>query len=455
MKQLLVCVVVAMSFGIASAQEVVQFIPAAASAGGANDSFFVTDVRLFNPSPDETITVHLAWLRRDADNTDAEEQSVEVGPRRGLALDDVVAEVFGLEGAGGIRLRSDSEFRVTSRTYNVGGASGTFGQFIPGSSPEDALLDGILLQIVNDSADDGFRSNIGFANPNTFAVAVTIKVYDLETGTLLGERSRNLQPLAVSQINNVFGFVGAGGVVAYNASVEFSADGPVIGYASVLDNTSSDPIYVLPYQDDGTPAQDNRPPVGTIQTPAGNVSVAAGGSVAFAGAVSDPDGDDVTVVWDFGDGITSTELVPGDHTFSDAGTYTVTFTATDEHGLSDPTPDTRTVTVSGSAATFSQVQSQIFTASCAFSGCHAGGAPAAGMNLSAGQAYANIVDVPSTEQPALDRIEPFDPGASYLWLKVIGDPSISGQRMPLGRPPLGQEELDLLQGWIEAGAQNN
>lgn len=455
MKRVVIFVTMIACAGVGAAQEVEQFIPAAASAGGANNSFFVTDMRLFNPDPSDTITVQLAWLRRDANNTDAAELPVEIGPRRGVALDDVVAEIFGIEGAGGIRLRSANPFLVTSRTYNVGGDSGTFGQFIPGSSPDEALLGGILLQIVNDAADDGFRSNVGFANPNSFAVAVTVKVYDLDTGALLGERNRNLPPLAVSQINNVFGFVGAGGTVASNASVEFVADGPVLGYASVLDNISSDPIYVLPFADGGTSIPENRPPVGTIETPEDDVTVAAGGMVAFAGSVSDPDGDDVTVVWDFGDGITSTELVPGDHTYSDPGSYSVSFTATDEHGLPDPNPDMRTVTVTGATATLTQVQTQIFSASCAFSGCHAGGAPAAGMNLSEGQAYGNIVNVPSTEQPSLDRVEPFDPATSYLWLKVIGDPSISGQQMPLGAPPLDQQRMDLLRGWIEAGAPND
>ena len=455
MKRALFCVVLIGFSGAAAAQDVVQFIPAAASAAGAGGSFFVTDARLFNPDPEETITVHLAWLRRNADNTNAVETPVQVGPRLGLALDDVVAEVFDIEGAGGIRLRSASPFLVTSRTYNIGGDSGTFGQFIPGSSPTEALASGILLQIVNDPAGDGFRSNVGFANPNDVAVSVTVRVYDVTAGILLGEGQRNLPPLAVLQINNVFGFVGAATAVVTNGTVEFGADAPVLGYASVLDNTSSDPIYVLPFEDDGTAAQENRPPVGIIETPEGDESVDAGGSVAFAGSVSDPDGDDVTVEWDFGDGITSMELVPGDHTYSDPGTYTVTFTATDEHGLSDPTPDTRTVAVTGAAATFSLVQEQIFTASCALSGCHTGGSPASGLDLSAGQAYGNIVDVASVEQPSLDRIEPFDPETSYLWLKVIGDSSISGQQMPRGGPPLSQELQDLLRGWIEVGALDN
>ncbi len=89
----------------------------------------------------------------------------------------------------------------------------------------------------------------------------------------------------------------------------------------------------------------NRPPVGTILQPVADVTVGVGEAVFFAGAVSDPDGDGITVLWDFGDATTSTALTPGNHSYAAAGSYAVSFTATDDHGLADPTPDTRLVSV--------------------------------------------------------------------------------------------------------------
>jgi PKD repeat protein len=89
----------------------------------------------------------------------------------------------------------------------------------------------------------------------------------------------------------------------------------------------------------------NQPPEGTIVSPAGDITIAPGDAVTFEGAASDPDGDEVHVLWSFGDGATSTELSPGAHTYADAGTFAVTFTATDSKDLSDPTPATRTITV--------------------------------------------------------------------------------------------------------------
>ncbi len=56
-------------------------------------------------------------------------------------------------------------------------------------------------------------------------------------------------------------------------------------------------------------------------------------TVEFSSAASkDPDGTIVSFEWDFGNGTTSTEPNPT-HTFTEPGTYEVTLTATDDHGL--------------------------------------------------------------------------------------------------------------------------
>lgn len=61
-------------------------------------------------------------------------------------------------------------------------------------------------------------------------------------------------------------------------------------------------------------------------------SPVAGEPVSFTGG-SDPDGDSVTRLWAFGDGATDTGPTPS-HTYANAGNYTATLTATDEHGAS-------------------------------------------------------------------------------------------------------------------------
>jgi mono/diheme cytochrome c family protein len=112
---------------------------------------------------------------------------------------------------------------------------------------------------------------------------------------------------------------------------------------------------------------------------------------------------------------------------------------------------------SGTAAlTFSQIQAQIFTPSCAKAGCHSASAASEGLVLEAGQAYGNLVGRPSTQNGSLARVAPGNPERSYLILKLRGDPSITGQRMPQDGPPfLTPEQIDGIAAWIRAGAPNN
>jgi type 1 glutamine amidotransferase len=75
---------------------------------------------------------------------------------------------------------------------------------------------------------------------------------------------------------------------------------------------------------------ENQPPtVSASRNPAGNVRV--GVPIAFTAAASDPDGDSLTYLWDFGDGTTSTEQNPTKHYLA-AATRTVTVSVSDGRG---------------------------------------------------------------------------------------------------------------------------
>lgn len=188
----------------------------------------------------------------------------------------------------------------------------------------------------------------------------------------------------------------------------------------------------------------NLPPTATITAPAGNVTIAAGQSVSFAGTATDPNaGDTVTVVWNFGDGTTSTVLSPGAHTYPTAGTFTVTLTATDNHGLAATTPPTRTITVTpvSTAPTFTQLKTTIFTPLC--TSCHSGPGSPANLDLSAGAAYANLVNVPAVDLPGL-RVVPGNPGASALVTQLAN-----------GHRSVSAANQALISAWITAGALNN
>jgi len=105
-------------------------------------------------------------------------------------------------------------------------------------------------------------------------------------------------------------------------------------------------------------------------------------------------------------------------------------------------------------ASFAEIQDTILTPTCAVSGCHTGANPPDGLNLSAGEAYSNIVDIASVQMPDLFRIEPGDPDNSYLIRKVEGS-GIVANRMPLNDDPLTEDQIDLLRQWVSDGAEDN
>jgi hypothetical protein len=83
-------------------------------------------------------------------------------------------------------------------------------------------------------------------------------------------------------------------------------------------------------------------------------------------------------------------------------------------GSMPTTPPAMTLT-----ADFDSIQANIFTPICA--GCHSGPNPAANLSLDAAHSYNDLVNVPSTEEPTLDRVKPGDPTDSFLVIHLQKD----------------------------------
>src|SRR5271155_852089 len=96
----------------------------------------------------------------------------------------------------------------------------------------------------------------------------------------------------------------------------------------------------------------DQPPTGTITSPSNNVSISPGQSVTFAGTGSSSTSSIASYSWVFpgGSPASSSLADPGAVTFSEVGTYTVSLTVTDSLGSTDPSPPTRTITVTQAPA---------------------------------------------------------------------------------------------------------
>ena len=129
------------------------------------------------------------------------------------------------------------------------------------------------------------------------------------------------------------------GAVVFNTVGVFTVSFRVTDAAGLQDPTPATRTVTV-----NAPPQ---PPNGVIDTPVSNVAIIQGQSVSFTGTPTDPDNQTpFTYLWDFGGGAANQTVEdPGAVTFSTVGTFTVSFRVTDAAGLQDPTPATRTVTV--------------------------------------------------------------------------------------------------------------
>ena len=108
-----------------------------------------------------------------------------------------------------------------------------------------------------------------------------------------------------------------------------------------------------------------------------------------------------------------------------------------------------------SGVSFSQDIQSIFNSNCVV--CHQSAAANGDLNLEAGSAYDNLVNVESTQRPLM-LVTPGDSDGSYLLHKLRGtqgEVGGGGLRMPYGASPLQQSQINLIQQWIEQGAPDN
>lgn len=103
--------------------------------------------------------------------------------------------------------------------------------------------------------------------------------------------------------------------------------------------------------------------------------------------------------------------------------------------------------------TLASIQANIFSTTCAVSGCHGGAAAQQGMRLDPGFAFGNLVCARVPRDPSKIRVIPGDPDNSFIIQKLEGKPvPLLGDRMPQGGPYLPQATIDVIREWIANGA---
>jgi hypothetical protein len=130
---------------------------------------------------------------------------------------------------------------AAARTFNDSPA-GTYGQYIP-AVPLPTSSGGVFLQsLYGLGGDTANRSNVGIVNLGTTDLDATISVL-APNGTHLGnDIPVHVGAQGASQVNAVNLAAAAGSLAVFDVQINSSAQ--YVGYASKLDNKTSDPIFI-------------------------------------------------------------------------------------------------------------------------------------------------------------------------------------------------------------------
>ena len=225
---------------------------------GGSVGVFRTDMRIFNPTAhDIQVQAYLLPIG-GVDNSGVQPKTITVPKRAQVVYDDVVTSLFQSSGLAAIRLSSGDDFIATQRIY-AASSSGTLGQFVGGVDGASAKKNGLLIQL---KANSSFRTNIGMVNPNGVAANTTWRLYDKNNALVGTAKNVTLPPYAVISPQEMRGYlVGPGDSSDLSdAWIGYTSDQPIVAYASVVDNGTTDPTYIPASEDSNPPAASTTPP---------------------------------------------------------------------------------------------------------------------------------------------------------------------------------------------------
>lgn len=229
------------------------FIPVVGKLTGARNEDFITDVRIINRSTvPATVTIDFFASSATALSGPTATRTIVVGPQSQHVLDDILGGLFSTSGSGALRITSDQDIQVVSRILNDKrqGNGGTTGLFVPASTLDQTCSRGLLPFLSSASPSEtangaGFRTNIGWFNPNAFPVTVAFTARRND-GTILGTETVTIPAYSRLQLGvwELFDDVPANERRLDDYYVTYQASGgAAVIYAAVVDNKTGDGYY--------------------------------------------------------------------------------------------------------------------------------------------------------------------------------------------------------------------
>lgn len=222
-------------------------VPAAASASGIGGSVWKSEIGVANPSANE-VTARLYFVSSGSQWPGNELGEPLVIPAGGaLYLDDPLAAMRPTSGLLVVSLSSEKAI-VSTRTYNAAAGVATYGQGIPAIRLAEASASSHLILPLVHSIPGRFHTNVGIVQTSSSSIAVRVRVHTA-SGQELGSRIYSMTG-AWFQANRILDEIHHPGETLEGGWIEAElvAGSPSywMAYASVVDENSGDPTYVLP-----------------------------------------------------------------------------------------------------------------------------------------------------------------------------------------------------------------
>ena len=238
----------------ATAAPTVAYLPVTVKATGAKGENFVENVRLINRSG-STANIKGDFFASNAAGLSGPTatQTGSIPPGEQLVVNDILGPTgFNTPGIGAIRLTADRDVILEGNILNDKRPSGgTYGFFVHGLQIEAVCRFGTLPFLSQASAAEvssgiGYRTNVGYFNPNTFPVTATFTARRTSDGSSLGAVTVTIPGYSHAQFP-VFSLINTVATpdqkqddfyVSYTVS-----GGTLFVYAAVGDNFTGDSYY--------------------------------------------------------------------------------------------------------------------------------------------------------------------------------------------------------------------
>ena len=231
---------------LTSLDTAIRIVPSVAHSPGKSNTKWRTDVAAVNPFL-TTATITMTYY--DYVGSAPVVRTTTLAPGATIEWRDILVSLFGAadEGStkGTVKIESNVELDVVSRTYNQKSATETFGQYYPALSDVRALElgeKGVLPQLKKNA---GFRTNVGAVNVGAAACNVLVKLYGSDASKLGNDVTLSVPAGKWIQQDDIFAAAGVASADIAYASVEVTTEGgKVWAYGSVIDNTTGDPTTI-------------------------------------------------------------------------------------------------------------------------------------------------------------------------------------------------------------------